>query len=96
MEELPGHQSDPLTDLPFVTGEDVFTASSFFPTGSIPPDTQAAHDDAIMAKISVEMASIALGGSMRGGMADPGPASLRMVYPGDSIILTGVPPCLLM
>lgn len=97
MEELLDHQSDPLTDLPFVMGEGAFTTSSSTPTASIPPDTQTAHDEAVMAKISAEMASAALGSDIEGGIAGPGPAPLPMVSQDGAIRHSlGAPICLLI
>jgi hypothetical protein len=90
VEELLGPQSDPLSDLPFVMGESVFTTSSSSPSASIPPDTQPAHDEAIMVEIDVEMASAALGSGIGGGMVGPGLAPLRMVSPDSKIIIIWV------
>lgn len=92
MEELLGHQSDSLTNLPFVMSGSAFTALSSAPIAIISSDTQAAHDEAVMAEISAEMASVALGSDIGGGMAGPGLAPLRMVSSGGTIIITRVPP----
>lgn len=66
--------------------------SSSGPTASFPSEAQTIHAEEIIAEINTEMEAAARASSFGGGMTGLGPAPLRMISLGGTVVDTSVPP----